>query len=415
MGRQIQLVMLMVLGMVSSSALASDGGVPMGVNTNTSGESVASAPASGLVTRSGKKETIIKINNSCFGTNLRGVGNPLAPNSIIEGLLVVSINGKDYEIKAEYPADLVTRAGMTSLTIQPMADTKFSVTGGGASAGIFGNSVVIKTPIAPGISIDSSGAVTGVGGEKVTLKSYKFDQHISGCSSDKAIYGAYGYSSYTPTYPCGEYMGKEGPLSATFGGISVSSDNSNIEIDISFPGQTGFCGGFWSPLMVFFDEARPRFDNVSSFPLNPTGKTMWPEADAPGWFVAFDRDQSGKIDKKNELFGDNAAEENGFEVLRQFDSNKDGVIDIKDKDFKKLVLWSDKNGDGMSQGDEVQPLLKSISKISLDYKKNVVQPLGRYAEARETAKFWYKKDGKIKVGEIVDIWLAPAETRLSQK
>src|SRR5207253_11090393 len=163
-----------------------------------------------------------------------------------------------------------------------------------------------------------------------------------------AVWGSYEWSSYVPTYGCGEFMGKTGTLTASVGGIAVSTDTSNIEINVSYPGQTGFCGGYWSPLMVFFDDQRPNFDNSSKFPLNPGGETMWPKADHPGWFVSLDRDGNGLIDKKNELFGENEAEAtaNGFDALKKLDSNKDGVIDAKDKEFKNLVLWKDKNGDG---------------------------------------------------------------------
>lgn len=410
-GKKQLAFMSLLLG--SSVSWGADRDFPMAVNTNTSGDSVVSAPASGMVSRSGKADTVIKIKNSCFPTNLRGVSNPLAPSSIIEANIVINIGGKDYPLKVEYPAELVTAAGVVSPTVTPMAASKYSIPGGG-SAAIYGNAVLLRTPIPTGASINSAGVVTLADKGRVYLKSYSFNQHITSCAGGP-VYGAYGHSSHTPTYPCGEFMGKEGPLSASFGGISVASDKSNIEINVSFPGQTGFCGGYWSPLMVFFDDSRPRFDSTSEFPLNPTGKTMWPEANSPGWFVAVDRDGSGKIDQRNELFGDNASVENGFEVLKQFDSNKDGVIDARDKDFKKLVLWNDKNGDGVSQKEEIVPMGKKLMKISLNYKKGVVQPIGRYAEARETAKLWYKEKGRIKTGKIIDIWLAPAQTHLSQR
>ncbi|WP_413942761.1 EF-hand domain-containing protein [Bdellovibrio sp. HCB-162] len=403
-----------LLGMtVSVLAGATEKDMPMAVNTNTSGDSVASAPAAGMVSRSGKSAVNVRINNSCFGTNLRGVGNPLSPSAIITANLNLVIGGKEYPIMVKYPSGLVTAEGMKTNSVKPMSAETFSIPGGGA-AGIYGNTVLLKTPIPSGVSIDSTGNIVVQSVGDVYLKSYSFEQTVD-CSNQSAVYGAYGYSSYTPTHSCGEYMGKDGPISASFGGVNVSSDRTNVEINVSFPGQTGFCGGYWSPLMVFFNNERPTFTNSSTFPLNPTGKTMWPEANSPGWFVAMDRNKTGMIEEKNELFGDNASVENGFEVLKQFDSNKDGVIDKKDKDFNKLVLWNDKNGDGISQKEEMVKLSKKIVKISLDYKKGVLEPIGRYAEARERAKFWYKENGKMKTGDIIDIWLAPAETRLSQK
>ncbi len=414
MERKAHWVIWLVGMTLSSLAGAVEQDFPMSVNTNTSGDSVVSAPASGLVSRSGKDSVMIKINNSCFGANLRGVGNPLSPDGIITAELTLVIGSKEYPLVVNYPGSLVTKKGMVDVaSVTPMDSSLYTIPGGG-SAGLYGNSVLLRTPIPTDVTIDSSGNIKKGAGENIYLKSYRFRQTITECKSG-AVYGSYGYSASQPTYACGSYMGKNGILSASFGGISVSSDNSNVEINVAFPGQTGFCGGYWSPLMVFFDEARPRFDNSSEFPLNPTGKTMWPEANAPGWFVALDRDKSGKIDTKEELFGDNASMENGFEVLKKFDSNKDGMIDKRDKDFRKLVLWNDKNGDGVSQKEEVVKLSTKVVKISLDYQKDVVQPMGKYAEAREKSKFWYKEKGKMKTGDIIDIWLAPAEMRLSQR
>nr|BFD63244.1 hypothetical protein BdHM001_19250 [Bdellovibrio sp. HM001] len=412
--RYVKIWGIVAISALSFSAQAADKDFPMAVNSVSSGDSVTSAPASGMVTRSGKSSTVIKINNSCFATNLRGVGNPLAASAIVNASLVVSIGGKDYPISVKYPALVVRPEGMAMAgKIQEIDSSNVSIPNGGKAA-IFGNSVILNTPIPTGVTVDAAGNVTIPANGDIYLKSYSFSQTVQNCNGG-AVYGGYGYSSYIPTYPCGDYMGKSGAVSASFGGISVSSDKSNVEINVAFPGETGFCGGYWSPLMVFFDDGRPEFKNTSDFPLNPFGKTHWPDAGSPGWFVALDRDKSGMIDKKDELFGDNASAENGFEVLKKMDTNKDGVIDHRDKDFKKLVIWNDKNGDGISQKEEVEKLHKRIVKVSLKYQENIVTPLGPHAEARETADFWFKEKGKVKKGKIVDIWLAPVETRLSQK
>lgn len=400
--------------LVSGAAQAEDKDFPMSVNSSSSGETVTAAPASGMVSRAAKDVVTVRLNNSCFPTNLRGVTNPLAATAIITAQFTLVLGGKDYAFTVKYPSDLVLKTGMTTATPAPMAQDKFVVTGASGTAALFGNSVVMKTKIPTSVSVDSAGQVMIPEKGDVSLKSSSFVQTVN-CDGSAAVYGQYGYSSYTPTRKCGDYMGKDGAITASFGGISVSADKSVVDINVSFPGETGFCGGYWSPLMVFFDDQRPTFNNMSDFPLNPVGKTHWPEANAPGWFVALDRDKSGKIDQKDELFGDNASEVNGFEVLRAFDSNKDGVIDHRDKDFKKLVMWQDKNGDGISQKEEMIALHSKVTKISLKYEKGVVTPIGAYAEARERADFWYKDGKKIKKGKIVDIWLAPAETKLSQR
>lgn len=399
---------------LASGANAADKDFPMSVNSSNAGESAAVAPASGLTARSGKDTVTLRIHNTCFPTNLRGVGNPLARTSIVDADVSLIIGGKNYDFKVKYPGALVGEAGLKdTANPAPMDSSLYTIPGGG-SAAIFGNTIVLNTPIPSSVSVDAEGNVIPSAKGDVVLKSSSFSQVVN-CDDKAKIYGSAGHSQNKATTACGEFMGKDGPITTSFGGISVSADRSVIDMNVAFPGETGFCGGYWSPLMVFFDDKLPRFDNSSDFPLNPGGRTMWPEAGAPGFFVAIDRDGSGKIDQKDELFGDNAHEVNGFEVLKKFDTNKDGVIDHKDKDFKKLVLWQDKNGDGISQANELIYLHKKITKISLNYKKGDVQPIGLYAEAREHAEFWYKEGKKIKKGRIIDIWLAPAETRLSQK
>jgi hypothetical protein len=396
--------------LASSIVQAQERDFPMAVNASSAGDTAAAAPASGIVTRSGKEIVTITIHNSCFGSNLRGAGNPLSPNSVVTANLAFVINGKDYPIKVSYPGDLVTKGGIKAPSVSPMQAGTFS---GATSAGIYGNTVIMRTPIATEVSVDNSGNIKVAPNEQIHLKSYQFEQEVN-CAGGP-VYGAYGYSSHIPTYPCGQFMGKNGVVAASLGGLNVSSDKTAIDLYVSFPGQTGFCGGYWSPLMVFFDEARPKFDNISSFPLNPMGKTSWPEADHVGYFLALDRDASGAIDKKEELFGDGVFEKNGFEVLKKLDSNKDGVIDKKDKDFKNLVLWNDKNGDGISQKEELIKLSDKIDKISLKYEKGNLVPIGKFAEQRERSKFWYKENGKKKQGQIFDIWLAPAEDKAADQ
>jgi hypothetical protein len=405
---QIRIAISMTLFSWSGVVFAQVQNYPMSVNSVSMGESVISAPASGMVTRAENETVTIKIHNSCFPTNLRGVPNPLAPNSVLKATFDLTISGVTRTFWVEYPASLVTASGMTGSKVSPMSPTTFAPTVI-SSAAIFGNTVILKTPFKTGVAVDSNGKITMPAKTTVSMSNGGFSQTVKDCTTGP-VYGSYGWSSYIPTYGCGDYMGKSGKLTATVGGISVSTDTSSIDINVSYPGQTGFCGGYWSPLMVFLDEQRPVFDNSSDFPLNPGGQTMWPRADHPGWFVALDKDGSGLIDKKNELFGEDEKEamSNGFEALKKLDSDRNGMIDSRDQEYKNLVLWKDKNGDGISQAEELIQLSKVVTRISLKYKKDLVRLLGKFAEERERSKFWYRDEsGKIKKGDIIDIWMAP--------
>ena len=90
--------------------------------------------------------------------------------------------------------------------------------------------------------------------------------------------------------------------------------------------------------------------------------------EATGWvsgddaLLAIDKNNNGKIDNGSELFGNksisdsaysyiNSSLNNGFETLKSYDSNNDNIIDDKDAEFDKLLLWQDKNG--ISETDEL--------------------------------------------------------------
>jgi len=95
-------------------------------------------------------------------------------------------------------------------------------------------------------------------------------------------------------------------------------------------------------------------------------------------FLAMDRNHNRKIDDGTELFGeytqgaavrsDGRRWDNGFLALAQYDQNKDGRIDNKDRAYKDLLVWNDKNEDGRSQLGELKTLEQSrIRSIELGY------------------------------------------------
>jgi|GEM_PF-2473697 len=61
---------------------------------------------------------------------------------------------------------------------------------------------------------------------------------------------------------------------------------------------------------------------------------------------------------------------NGFESLKEFDSNNDGIIDEKDKEFTNLLLWQDKNGNAITDETELIKLSDKVKSINLNYTKN---------------------------------------------
>lgn len=95
----------------------------------------------------------------------------------------------------------------------------------------------------------------------------------------------------------------------------------------------------------------------ADFDINADGRT-----DRTAWvgpedgLLALDRNGNGSIDDGSELFGDQHGATDGFSELARFDENGDGLIDVKDKVFARLLVWRDLNGDGTSGVHELSTL-----------------------------------------------------------
>lgn len=83
---------------------------------------------------------------------------------------------------------------------------------------------------------------------------------------------------------------------------------------------------------------------------------------------------SGQITSVQQLFSDRTVgpdgkgATNGFEALRKYDLNRDGVINGKDEVYSKLRLWADLNRDGKVDKGELISLAKAgIGGISLEW------------------------------------------------
>ena len=80
-------------------------------------------------------------------------------------------------------------------------------------------------------------------------------------------------------------------------------------------------------------------------------KTAWVKGS--DGFLAFDLNGDGIINNSGELFGDRTLlqdgtyAETGFQALAQYDKNGDNLINSKDAIYKKLLVWQDKNQDGI--------------------------------------------------------------------
>jgi hypothetical protein len=197
--------------------------------------------------------------------------------------------------------------------------------------------------------------------------------------------------------------------------VAYDEVNNNMSLTISakFPGAAGFCGGFYSPLMLFFDKAYPQFSGMSLFPLHGVkagSRVNWPEAGAPGYFLALLGKGESEISKSSQLFGQSDDMSNGFESLKVHDSDKNGVINKKDKIWASLKLWKDENANGMSEKEEIHSLdSKGVESLSLAYSTRDPKNFDNRARVRESSKFSYRVKGKLAQAEILDVWFTPID------
>ena len=124
----------------------------------------------------------------------------------------------------------------------------------------------------------------------------------------------------------------------------------------------------YDPLVIDLNNDGIKDTNLDykiNFDLDNNGfkeATSW--IDNNDAFIAIDKNNNGTIDNGSELFGNksisnnayaytNPNAKNGFESLKELDSNNDDIINEKDKEFTNLLLWQDKNSNGISETDEL--------------------------------------------------------------
>ena len=107
----------------------------------------------------------------------------------------------------------------------------------------------------------------------------------------------------------------------------------------------------WIRKKVNFEDRDTNADGIK------TG-TGWVRPD-DGLLVG-DLNGSGLIDSGRELFGtdtlkaNNTLAANGFDALKELDSNGDDFITVLDTAYAELKVWRDANQDGISQAAEMQ-------------------------------------------------------------
>lgn len=103
-------------------------------------------------------------------------------------------------------------------------------------------------------------------------------------------------------------------------------------------------------------------------------------AENTGWvspedgLLVLDKNHDGKIGSGNELFGSNTIlnngqkAQNGYEALREYDENHDGMIDKNDSIWSQLKVWQDKNSNASVDDGELLSMEQlKITGVKLNY------------------------------------------------
>ena len=192
----------------------------------------------------------------------------------------------------------------------------------------------------------------------------------------------------------------EGLLKGQGAGSDKSQDGSvtisfQLEFEFAFSGSVQFSQeGVQQSDPILFDLDGDGFELThyskgAQFDILGSGQQVTTAFVTGGdAFLAIDRNGNGLVDSGLELFGDQRGARNGFEELRKLDSNGDGVVNAKDRDFDKLRLFRD-NGNGVTEPGELVSLADAgIREVSLDY-ADVNQRAAGANRIAQTA--WYRR------------------------
>ncbi len=192
------------------------------------------------------------------------------------------------------------------------------------------------------------------------------------------------------------------------------SNSSNASVTFCEPNKTvsigdTSCYTVVSPIALDLDgngiHTTALIDSQGQFDLG-TGKAV-----NSGWlssgdgFLAVDLNGNGKIDNIGELFGGNKGD--GFAKLATYDSNHDGVVNAKDADYAKLLVWQDLNGNHQTDAGELRTLAQAgIASLTVAFTDQAVNQLGNVLGETSTAT---RADGSSIAMTDVYFNVAPAD------
>jgi hypothetical protein len=139
-----------------------------------------------------------------------------------------------------------------------------------------------------------------------------------------------------------------------------------------------------SPILINMSSNAAQYHLTSAddgvmFDMNGNGvkqRISWTAAESLVGLLALDRNGNGRIDDGTELFGnhtrkrDGTRAKHGFEALADLDDpgSTDQAITTTDSIYQRLMLWTDRNHNGISEPSELSSLSDvGILKIDTTY------------------------------------------------
>lgn len=261
------------------------------------------------------------------------------------------------------------------------------------------------------------GAIGALGTGESSVESASYSSTDG--SASVPSYQSYYPNSYTMPYTEGvdlEYLSS---------GIPQCADLSNLQGDLNY--LNGKCH---SPLLIAFaaDDQFKKFELTNPLKdgrwFDIAGDNARPMAHAKekiSWhrnsnymFIVLP-DENGAVLGIDQLFGNNTRGpdgqfgKNGYEALRKWDDNKDGLITAEDSIFPRLRLWSDRNFDAVAASDELLPLSgKGVTVIDLHYDSNYIEvdPYGNMTALKSVVK---TSEGQLHL--LFDLWFYAREMK----
>ncbi|MEO1368116.1 MAG: hypothetical protein AAFX50_13160, partial [Acidobacteriota bacterium] len=143
------------------------------------------------------------------------------------------------------------------------------------------------------------------------------------------------------------------------------------------------CGPFCCPIVIDFDlDGFKMSGGPIPFDIDGDGNDdllTWSLAKESDGFLAMDRNGNGLIDDGSELFGSGTPlaagvrAPHGYVALRDLDSvenggNADGWLSAQDQKFADLLVWTDRNQNGVSEHRELENASRAgLVAIDLQY------------------------------------------------